>query len=153
MTAVMLNGQRKVKHPYLRFFIDRLLRKLRFPSQRVSGRHVFNNQLASLGFAVAVTHMFAQLYRGRKVIAVRVLERAEHAALLHKFIDLRQNLFADIVRQGNKRQTANNVADFSETGSLINGKRVARVAAHDFQSGKIFFERFNQRFINFDSEI
>jgi len=90
-----------------------------FPRQRVGGRNIFDDKAASLRFAVAVAHKLAQFYRRRKIIAVRVLKCAKRAALLHKLINFKQNSLADFIRQRNKRQAADYITDFAETGFLV----------------------------------
>ena len=103
---------------------------LSFPSQRISGRNIFHYDPTFLRFAVAVAHMLAEFDGGRKIIAVRVLKGAKNAALFHKFINLAQNFLADIVRNRDKRQTANNKADFSEFRFLMKRENIAGVSAH-----------------------
>jgi hypothetical protein len=59
---------------------------------------------------------------------VRILKCAKRAANLHKLIDFKQNAFADFVRQGNERQTADDITDLAQTGFLMNPVRLGRIA-------------------------
>ncbi len=85
-----------------------------FPSEGVSGRNIFHYHRAFFRFAIARFHILAEFDGGREKEAVSVLKCAKNAARPHKFVNFRKDFFAGFIRQGNKRQTANNVTDVAE---------------------------------------
>ncbi len=95
--------------------------KSRVPCQSICGRDVLYDQLALFRLAVPFAHKFAEFDRGREVIAMSILERTEGAVpLLHKSIDLLQDAFTNLIRQRHEREAANDRADPSNTGPLMN---------------------------------
>ena len=84
---------------------------------------------------------------------MRVLEYPQLAALTHKFLDLTQYGFADLLWQGNERQTANDISHLAQTRFRVYLVRLGGIAANDVHVGIVLVKRGDQIVIEFEAQV